>query len=603
MALDLGSSGQLDDMHVSGAAVLKVNEVLYRMWYSGHDGSVGYRIFYATSEDEINWVRQGLALDQGGPGDKDDDGAAYPCVIKDDNGFHKIYYGGVVGGLDMSILWATSPSTPENCNLTSVKISLPSGQTWGSLRINKTEPGEDNYINISILDGETNETILGFENLAGTDIDLSSIDYIAHPTLRLFANFDVNESEMPLLHDWEVTWEDTIAPATPSGFAVNNPFTGFSLIISWDPNFEEDLTTYVLYYSTDNSTFYRLTNLSSDTVYYIHYGRILNQTYYYKVSAADEVPNESPSTVVLEGTPDLDFDGDGIGNNLDTDDDNDGIPDLSDSYPLNPLNDIETRIDHLNETINDIQNRVIDIRFELDNMNLNDSALRIWLDAVLFSIDINLTQTNETLHNQLKDLDILITSFYNTLRTDIGGILSALQLHDNTTGENHSDIIDILSDLLNGQIEEEKIDDLRTKLINLAQNLSSHNQSIANNILDVVNDIDTYKTETQQKLNAINTTLVNLVKLDAIIDDLISLNQLFQTMEEDMQESKSKEEEIDDKIIIIELLMIIVLVLLFINLILTLYGNRLKGSDRNLKMKKRIEKKEDQDLPPPPPLE
>ena len=32
----------------------------------------------------------------------------------------------------------------------------------------------------------------------------------------------------------------------------------------------------------------------------------------------------------------MDTDGDGVGNNADTDDDGDGVPDISDAYPLDP---------------------------------------------------------------------------------------------------------------------------------------------------------------------------------------------------------------------------------------------------------------------------
>jgi len=47
---------------------------------------------------------------------------------------------------------------------------------------------------------------------------------------------------------------------------------------------------------------------------------------------ADDLPNDPSETV--------DTDGDGIGNNADTDDDGDGIPDVSDEYPLGRFSDV-----------------------------------------------------------------------------------------------------------------------------------------------------------------------------------------------------------------------------------------------------------------------
>jgi hypothetical protein len=488
-----------------------------------------------------------------------------------------------------------------NGSITSTEISLPSGLSWNSLFINKTEPGSENSINVSVLDGATNQPIQGYENLTNTDIDISGIDPVTHPTIRLKAHFVGNGSSTPVLHNWKVTWLDTIPPTTPSGLNINNPYTGFSLILNWDYNFDSDFENYIVYCSTDNVTFYWLANFSVETTSYIHYGLIAGVTYYYKIAAADDVPNQSPFSYVVEGVPDLDYDGDNIGDIDDPDDDNDGIPDFSDPYPLNPLNDIESTIDYMNMTIEDVQTRVIIIQTILENLNLtelvnilnylnqtlppkiddlstqltsvNDSlmgrvtdaetnilseiaivdaslsneiqnalvsitndiidmnsslsdelttllntmttehdGLQQWLELVLGLIDSNLTTTNDTLHSQLDYLDQSITNFYNNLEDDIGDVSSDLQLHDQTTGQNHSDIIGLLGELLDGQIEKEQIDDLKTRLINLANDLSGHNQTIADDIMDVVNDIDAFEDNINQQLLDINNTLDQLAR-------------------------------------------------------------------------------------------
>jgi predicted GH43/DUF377 family glycosyl hydrolase/DNA-binding MarR family transcriptional regulator len=229
LALDIGDPSEPDDMHVSGAAVIKESDDLYRMWYSGHNEEEGYRILYAASSDETNWVRQGLAIDMGMPGENDDNGSAYPCVMKDDDGHYKIWYSGIANGWDVDVMFAVnSPTFMEFGYLRSVKIPLPQGQSWRDLSIEKIEPGPNNYIRVSVLDGATGEEIQGFEDLEGTSIDLTAIKNTTHPTIRLKAVFTGDGSETPILNEWKVTWQETITPETitPTSSNVKNLWPG-----------------------------------------------------------------------------------------------------------------------------------------------------------------------------------------------------------------------------------------------------------------------------------------------------------------------------------------------------------------------------------------
>jgi hypothetical protein len=644
-------------------------------------------------------------------------------------------------------------------NLTSEEIFLPTGKTWEMLMLNKIEPSR-NAIEITLLDGATFLPIPGFESISESQLDISTIDSVLFPTLRIHTHFISDGLASPILRSYNVSWVDNTPPATPSGFAVNNPFTGFSLIISWDPNLETDLNNYVLYYSTDNFTFYKLTNLSSDSISYIHYGRIINQTYYYKVAAADKVPNESPPTFIGMGTPDLDYDGDGVGNMDDMDDDNDGIPDTSDPFPFNPLNDIETKIDNiqnivenlniteltdaidylnltlptqvdelsqllenitdlnttdlleyiqgmnaslykeiqnllteitsdmndmmarmvllegnlsaqhdainvtisllddlisnehaltrrdimdvLNSTIlllesldnnmtvhdSDIKNilatidslianennltraqlmdNITDILDQLDvvdqnilneindlntsvsvqltdllnNITTNQNALRTWLEIVIPALGDNIMATNSTLHKQLDDLDTLINGFYNDLDSDLDGLISDLQTHNSSTGQDHSDIIDLLNGLADdvGNID---LDELKAMLLGLAQNLSQHDQAMADDIMGVISDIESFETSSQQKLDDINGTLDELVKLQNILSELealqASLSEAEQQLQESIDEIPKEEEEKDAELGLVEMLLIIILIMLIVNIILSLLGSRKKG--------------------------
>ncbi|UCF08998.1 MAG: hypothetical protein JSW28_04755 [Thermoplasmata archaeon] len=549
-------------------------------------------------------------------------------------------------------------------NLTSTGISLPPDLNWMTLEINKTEPNGDTHLNISILDGDTNESIPGFEDITGSSIDISAIDPITHPNLRLHANFTGTGNATPILHDWSISWFDANAPATPKGLAISNPLNGYSLMLSWQANNEPDLTGYILHYSTDNITFSWLLNVSKDSISFAHFGLSKGITYYYKIAASDDVPNQSPFSEVVKGTPDTDYDGDSIGDIEDPDDDNDGISDLDDPYPLNPLNDMETTVDYINGSVEDIQDRIVDIRLDIDSMNtslselgddidffnqtipvkidqlsnqlsgVNDSmvtrvsesevnilsylakmnsslsddiqnllvsiteditgmnaslseeltnllytmtsehdALQEWLDIVLSEIDANLTATNDTLHQQLDDLDSTVATFYNNLTDDIKDIDDDLREHDQKTGENHSYQIDLLNQLIDGQIEKEKIQELRTVLVNLAGNLSVHNETIADDLMGVVNDIDEFQMDTDRQLKDINTTLEELAKLEEILGDLEELDQNLETAEENVQDSideRSTRDEDSERFFILELLLIIVLAFLVINMIITL---------------------------------
>ncbi|TET92030.1 MAG: hypothetical protein E3J35_00050 [Methanomassiliicoccales archaeon] len=375
--------------------------------------------------------------------------------------------------------------------------------------------------------------------------------------------------------------------------------------------------------------------------------------------------DDSRDTFPLDATEWVDTDGDGIGNSADPDDDNDGIPDISDLYPLDPLNNIGAIIDYINNTVNDIRNRVVDIQLNLDSMNttltdlqndidylnqtipikidalsaqlsgVNDSltsrvssaetnilnaiaglnaslssdiqnllvditnevggmnaslsdqltnllnsmttdndALRTWLEIVLGYIDDNLTATNDTLQTQLSNLDASMTNFYNSLQSDLASVLLALQSHDDSTGENHSDIKDMLNDLLAGGIGIAEIEELKTMLINIATNLSATNQSIANDVLNVANNIDSFQVDTSQRLEDINATLEDLSKLDDILGDLAALDQSLQQAEEQLGAIEETSDEGVSRTDMNTILLVVVLILVIISIVMNLVLRR-----------------------------
>ncbi|UCD92596.1 MAG: hypothetical protein JSV43_01330 [Methanobacteriota archaeon] len=201
----------------------------------------------------------------------------------------------------------------------------------------------------------------------------------------------------------------------------------------------------------------------------------------------------------------------------------------------------------------------------LNSMTTSNDALRTWLEAVIGQIDANLTTASNTLQTQLTNLDASMTSFYNSLQGDIAGVLVALQSHDTTTGQNHSDIKDALDTLLAGGIGGAEILEVKNMLINLSNDLSDHNQSIADDVMGIVGSIDTFQADTGQRLQDINQTLDELAKLDEILADLDALSQaLTSGLEQPNEEEMSK---IDMNTILLIVILILVIVSIIANLI------------------------------------
>jgi len=95
--------------------------------------------------------------------------------------------------------------------VTSKPIQLPTNMYWGNLIINKTEP-QDTSLNVTILDGTTDQPIPNFENLGGTIFDVSSINPHVHTSIKLKAEFDSNGIDTHILHDWSVNFTENTAP-------------------------------------------------------------------------------------------------------------------------------------------------------------------------------------------------------------------------------------------------------------------------------------------------------------------------------------------------------------------------------------------------------
>lgn len=117
----LNASGQDESKHVRTPCVI-FDEDIYKMWYSGTDNDI-YRIFYATSADGVNWIKQGLVLDVGGQYQNDD--VMSPCVLRVGNNY-KMWYQGFDGS-NWRIFYANST---DGINWIKYGLVMDYGDIW-----------------------------------------------------------------------------------------------------------------------------------------------------------------------------------------------------------------------------------------------------------------------------------------------------------------------------------------------------------------------------------------------------------------------------------------------------------------------------------------
>ncbi|WP_455391919.1 LamG-like jellyroll fold domain-containing protein [[Eubacterium] cellulosolvens] len=104
----------------------------------------------------------------------------------------------------------------KNGYLTSNPITLPSGMKWDTIVFDKTED-TNTWINITILDASNDKPIPGSPiYFYGGEYDISYIDPVTYPSIKLNATFYGDGFSTPSLHYWGVswiksnTWRDTI---------------------------------------------------------------------------------------------------------------------------------------------------------------------------------------------------------------------------------------------------------------------------------------------------------------------------------------------------------------------------------------------------------
>jgi fibronectin type 3 domain-containing protein len=115
--------------------------------------------------------------------------------------------------------------------------------------------------------------------------------------------FDEVPNNSPYSNEINFTTLYTVPPTAPVGLAVSVIPSGNALNISWQPNSEPNLSFYSIYRSVDNLSFTWLADISPGIEYFVDTGLKNGVTYFYLLTASDVVPNESPLSMVVNGTP------------------------------------------------------------------------------------------------------------------------------------------------------------------------------------------------------------------------------------------------------------------------------------------------------------
>ncbi|WP_455391553.1 hypothetical protein, partial [[Eubacterium] cellulosolvens] len=86
-------------------------------------------------------------------------------------------------------------------------INVPENMQWDTLIINKTQP-KNCVVDITILNASNNQPIPGIPKYSNEgEIDISSIDPVKYPSIKLKAELVRNQTKVPALHYWGVSWK------------------------------------------------------------------------------------------------------------------------------------------------------------------------------------------------------------------------------------------------------------------------------------------------------------------------------------------------------------------------------------------------------------
>ncbi|MCK5559939.1 MAG: hypothetical protein KAJ51_05075, partial [Thermoplasmata archaeon] len=195
----------------------------------------------------------------------------------------------------VSVVEKTWISAPKNLSVVVIETGNTLNVSWNEC----LEEGLHHYL---LYRSTGNQPFIWLANISkGTEyfMDTNLIDSITYSYIVSAIANSMSES----LPSEVVSGipRDTVAPLKPVGLKATLFYNGTTINISWEPNNDSDLEGYIIYFCTEGINFTWLVNVSKNSNYYHHAG-LSQGTYYYNISAVDEVPNESPLSKVVNCT-------------------------------------------------------------------------------------------------------------------------------------------------------------------------------------------------------------------------------------------------------------------------------------------------------------
>ncbi len=212
----------------------------YLGWYDYKlGGGVPMKIHFATSTDGVSWSKYaGNPVLQPGPaGTWDNALVGLPEVIIKGKQFWMYYAGN--DGSKTQIGLAKSKFEPYAI-LNSTTITIPTNHKWDTLIFNQTAP-TNTSLTLTIIDNTTNLPIMNYTGLTSLIIDLTGLDPLIYPSIRLSAEFkSIDRKDTPILFDWSLNWTyGNIAPIADAGMnqtVFESQKVTFNGTCSYDPD-------------------------------------------------------------------------------------------------------------------------------------------------------------------------------------------------------------------------------------------------------------------------------------------------------------------------------------------------------------------------------
>jgi fibronectin type 3 domain-containing protein len=194
----------------------------------------------------------------------------------------------------------TTPPT-----ITDKKVLPDPQETYGYVNISANVSDDVNVETVLIVITDPNDEIVGnftmsYDSINNRYYKNQTYDIIGIYQFIIWANDTSNNWNFS---SGQFTIQDTTPPTTPTALIVIDVPSdeGGTLNITWNLN-SGDTVIYSLY-SNKSGSWQFLVNVTHPQNWYVDMGLTNNVRYYYKISAWDEVPNESPLSDAFYGIP------------------------------------------------------------------------------------------------------------------------------------------------------------------------------------------------------------------------------------------------------------------------------------------------------------